>query len=88
MVPHPAARRPPGRSIVDFTQGEERHYTRDVLNRRKALVGYLTYRFVRLVLRREATRRVEAGDYSVRVLVTRKPGTKPIEARYTVAHSI
>jgi hypothetical protein len=31
-----------------------------VLNRRKALVGYLTYRFVRLVLRREAHRRVDA----------------------------
>jgi hypothetical protein len=31
-----------------------------VLNRRKALVGYLTYRFVRLVLRREAHKRVDA----------------------------
>jgi hypothetical protein len=46
--------------MVGFTRGEERHYTRDVLNRRKALVGYLTYRFVRLVLRREALRRVDA----------------------------
>jgi hypothetical protein len=31
-----------------------------VLNRRKALVGYLTYRFVRLVLRREAHKRLDA----------------------------
>ena len=45
--------------MVGFTRGEERHYTQDVLNRRKALVGYLTYRFVRLVLRREALRRVD-----------------------------
>jgi hypothetical protein len=45
---------------MGFTRGQERHYTRDVLNRRKALVGYLTYRFVRLVLRREAVRRVDA----------------------------
>ena len=46
--------------MAGFTKGEERHYTRDVLNRRKAIVGYLTYRFLRLVLRREALRRVEA----------------------------
>jgi hypothetical protein len=29
-----------------------------------------------------------SGEYSIRVLVTRKPGAKPIEARYTVRHSI
>jgi hypothetical protein len=43
-----------------FTQGEERHYTRDVLNRRKAAVGYATFVVARLLARREVRRRLGA----------------------------
>jgi hypothetical protein len=43
-----------------FTRGEERHYTRDVFNRRKAAVGYATFVIARLLARREVRRRVGA----------------------------
>jgi hypothetical protein len=43
-----------------FTRGEERHYTRDVLNRRKAAVGYVTFVVARRLARREVLRRLGA----------------------------
>jgi hypothetical protein len=43
-----------------FTQGEERHYTRDVLNRRKAAVGYATFVIARRLARRQVRRRLGA----------------------------
>ena len=60
MVPHPAARGPPGRPRAGFAQGEKRHYTRIVINRRKAVVGYITYEIARRLARRELLKRVAA----------------------------
>jgi hypothetical protein len=37
-----------------------RHYTRDVINRRKAVIGYATYAIARRLMRREVRRRVGA----------------------------
>jgi hypothetical protein len=46
--------------MAGFTQAGERHYTREVLNRRKAAIGYLTYVIGRRLARREVRKRLGA----------------------------